>query len=368
MAQGVAKSGRGIARGAAFFGLLAALWTPAAEGGGGLYDPALYVAGREALVQGDVDWAASAFCRMLRPERGKPLYTVSVILLCHRENIRGEFSKLTAVSPVFVQEVPYKGQACYRVCAGLSASKGTLQEVLDRLPPAAAALHPFVTAVAWPCGPAGEATADAPAAVRAEETSHPSATAPEGARPAQAPPASPQAPPAESAAAPGPGAAAGEPSPASSETWFRKGLAAYSQGRRNEAETCYRNALWAVPGRPEVLNNLGVLCLEDRRLEEARGLFAEALERAPAYGRARLNLAGALWGLGRQSEALEEALRAAELEPEDPAAHLTLASFYLARGEKVEALAEAEKVLALDPSNERAQVFAAAARMNGVGR
>ena len=340
---------------------LAALSTPAARAAGPSYDPSVYVAGREALVRGDADGAISAFCSMLRPEVGKPLYTVSVVLLCHRENLRGEFSKLSTVAPVFVQEVPYKGQTCYRVCAGLSSSKGDLRAVLERLPPETLALHPFVTAVAWPCG--------APTSERGEGAE----TEERGSGPESAPGAP--------ASVPGPRVAPSGPSPgpqvpapprtfpeahasaASSETWFRKGLAAYAQGRRGEAEACYRKALEVLPGRPEVLNNLGVLCLEDRRLEEARGLFEEALGRTPAYGRARLNLAGALWGLGREPEALEEALRAAELDPKDPAAHLTLASFYLARGEKVEALAEAEKVLALDPSNERAQVFAAAARM-----
>ncbi len=340
---------------------VASLSTPAAGAAGPSYDPSVYVAGREALVRGDVDGAVSAFCSMLRPQAGKPLYTVSVVLLCHRENLRGEFSKLSTVAPVFVQEVPYKGQTCYRVCAGLSSSKGDLRAVLERLPPETLALHPFVTAVTWPCGAPSpergggmeaEAREGKPVAARPAPEKAP-ALGTKSPVPAPDPnvPTSPRSPAADGVSA------------ASSETWFRKGLAAYAQGRRGEAEACYRKALEVLPGRPEVLNNLGVLCLEDRRLEEARGLFEEALGRAPAYGRARLNLAGALWGLGHEPEALEEALRAAELDPNDPAAHLTLASFYLARGEKVEALAEAEKVLALDPSNERAQVFAAAARM-----
>ncbi|MEW5764415.1 MAG: tetratricopeptide repeat protein [Acidobacteriota bacterium] len=340
--------------------VLVALSMPSARAAGPPYDPSEYVAGREALVRGDVEGAVSAFCSMLRPEAGKPLYTVSVVLLCRRENLRGEFSKLTTVAPVFVQEVPYKGQMCYRVCAGLSSSKGDLGAVLERLSPEALALHPFVTSVAWPCGPPSRGNGDR-AAAEAREGAPVAAQAAEMGSGAQTPSSVPS--PDRSTPPPTPSPAAGESPAASSEAWFRKGLAAYAQGRREEAEACYRKSLQAAPGRPEVLNNLGVLCLEDRRLEEARGLFQEALGRAPAYGRARLNLAGALWGLGREAEALEEALRAAELDPKDLAAHLTLASFYLARGEKVEALAEAEKVLALDPSNERAQVFAAAARM-----
>jgi len=86
-------------------------------------------------------------------------------------------------------------------------------------------------------------------------------------------------------------------------------------------------------------------------------LFTQAIAQSPAYARAHLNLAGALWGLGRRDEALAEARRAVALDSTAVAAHLTLASFLLAMNMKAEAAEEARRVLLLEPGNAQAKVF-----------
>jgi TolA-binding protein len=227
-----------------------------------------------------------------------------------------------------------------------------------------------------PSGSIPAAKAPPSKAVPAEPSPVPSsspAAAPPGAeappavpRPASPSPASPASaatppPPLTSprrhagAATPAPGVSDGKRKEA--EVWFQKGVTAFNKGQRKEAETCYRQALKADPGRPEVMNNLGILYLEQNRFAEARDLFEGAISKSPAYSRAHLNLAGALWGLNQKDRAIQEAREASVLDPKDVNAHLTLASFLLAEDRRQEAALEARAVLALDSQNARAKVL-----------
>jgi TolA-binding protein len=194
--------------------------------------------------------------------------------------------------------------------------------------------------------PAAKAPPSAPPlASPAPAASAPSATAP--------PLASPRSASAGTVRAPG----VSEGKRKEAEVWFQKGVTAFNKGQRKEAETCYRQALKADPGRPEVMNNLGILYLEQNRFTEARDLFEGAISKSPAYSRAHLNLAGALWGLNQRDKAIQEAREASLLDPKDVNAHLTLSSFLLAEDRWQEAALEARAVLALDPQNARAKVL-----------
>jgi len=356
----MAERGR-FRRTAAAAGLLLGLAAWAAPPGKGrpLYDAGAYARGREALARGEVAAAAAAFCGMLPAEEEGNLYTLSVVFLCRPENVPGEAARLSGVEPVFVEAVEYRGQTCYRLCAGLSRTRDGLAGLKRRLPEEIRALHPFIVALERPCQRVASPPPSPPPAAPAPPENRQAAAE-------EAPAPAPHSPPAVLPPLPPPATELSPPGEKEAEAWFRKGVAAYNQGRRQEAESCYREALRADPSKPEVLNNLGVLRLEEKRYEEARDLFRRALVRAPRYARARLNLAGAQWALGERDGAVEEALRASELDPQDVATHLTLASFYLALGKKTEARAEAQRALALDPGNEQAQVFAAAAGMEGV--
>ena len=116
----------------------------------------------------------------------------------------------------------------------------------------------------------------------------------------------------------------------------------------------------AEPNRPEVLNNLGVLYLRENRFDKAKLLFDQALQYSPAYARAHLNLAGALWGLGDRDAATMEARKAVALDATDVSGHLTLASFLLAQDEKDQAAAEARRALLLEPNNAQAKALLSA--------
>lgn len=71
----------------------------------------------------------------------------------------------------------------------------------------------------------------------------------------------------------------------------------------------------SFPSEVNRLDRRGLALLEKGRFEEAAGLFARSLERAPRNPRALANLGTASWGLGRLERALEGYRAAARLDP-----------------------------------------------------
>ena len=339
-----------------------------------LYNSDLQLQGSVQLAKGDIPGAALTFCRMLVPPGSEDMWTLSVVLLCDPADVWGTVKQITGVQPVFIQEREYKGQKCYRVCAGLSLDRNEPLKWKSALPPEFLAQKPFPAKVLFPCG------TDGGQAEKQEKPSGPwEALEPVRAEPSQAPKPQPAAVPQAPAPPPAAKGSSGSPfwqpplavaapglapqSPVSeakrkeAEALFERGLAALQKGDRREAERYYQKALEADPGRPEVLNNLGVLYLEQERFDKAQKVLEQAVARAPSYGRAHLNLAGAFWGQNRKDEAISEAKESVALDPSDLNAHLTLASFFLAVDRKGEAAVEAKRALALDPQNIQAKIF-----------
>lgn len=328
------------------------------------YDREVHQRGMDSLRKGDVEGAVSTFCTMFAIPRDVEVWTLSVVLVCDAGGVWDLARQVTDLTPVFVQLREFQGKRCYRVCAGLATSRAEASRWLSRVPEALKAQGPFPVRVALPCAPS--AVTGSPSGV---STSTPRA----GERP-QPPMASPaeSSPPKPSGAQPSsPGSRESQmwfvppkPLPPSSpdaareaQSWFEKGLAAYREGHRMDAYEYYNNALALDPERPEILNNLGVLYLEDHQYAQAQTLFVKAVDRSPTYARARLNLAGALWGLKDWDGAIEQARRACELDARDVNARLTLASFFLAQERRQEAAAAAREALAIDPQNAQAKVF-----------
>jgi len=338
-------------------------------GGEGLYSKEVYASAREKLARGDVKGATAEFCRMLNPRVDGDLWTLSVILLCHPENLPGQVAAVGSVQPVFVQEVDYKGLPCYRICAGLARDRSSLNRLARSIRIVEGGSRPFPVRVLHPCGSAGKGTNPPPGRTEGEEH-HPRYLGP----PVREPPRNDDGHGSEGAGRDGnrqgPG---GQVPPKTSreagnegELLFRQGLEAYNAGRLKDAEVLYLRSLKADPGRAEVLNNLGVLYLKEGDYRRARPLFEQALKQSPAYAAAHLNLAGALWGLGEKDEAVLQAREAVELDQHDVNGYLTLASFYLSLGNKPAARDAANRVLLLDPGNEQARVFLSASeKKNG---
>jgi len=334
-----------------------------------LYSREAYVSAREKLARGNIKGATADYCRMLNPPAEGDLWTLSVILLCHPENLPRQVAAVRFVQPVFVQEVDYKGLVCYRICAGLARDRSSLNRLARSIRIPEGGSRPFPVRVLHPCGPSGERT-NPPRGQTEGKSHHPRYLGP----PVRQPPRTDDGH--EGNGARGDGnrqGPAGQVSPKASrkaggegELLFQKGLEAYNGGRLKDAKALYLQSLKADPGRAEVLNNLGVLYLKEGDYRRARPLFEEALKRSPDYAAAHLNLAGALWGIGEKDEAVLQAREAVELDQSDVNGFLTLASFYLSLGNKPAARDAANRVLLLDSKNEQAKVFLSASeKKNG---
>lgn len=146
-------------------------------------------------------------------------------------------------------------------------------------------------------------------------------------------------------------AEAGQCLPGDPEVANRLGILRKSQGRLEEAVTCYRRALERAPDRAGIHNNLGLALLAQDRHPEALAAFDEALGLRPGWPEAMVNRAAALARMGRHADAEKAARRAVEAAPDSPAALAALAAL-LSGGREPERLAEAERLgrraLALD--------------------
>ncbi len=344
----------------------------AAASGAAFYDAALYAKASETLKAGKLDAAIDDYCAMLpRMKTGSELWSVSVSLVCDAAAVEALVGKLRDAEgdPVFVLKRIYQGMPCYRVCFSLTEARKSATAKLRAIPKGLLRYKPFPFALDGLCPASEVPAAIVPAEQAAPRAAEKPAQGPSGPVRFIGPPVSQNNPPQASASSAGSllsplkaGAASGAalPAPPSSEAeaWFRKGAAAYGGGDRNEARKCYERSLELSPNKPETLNNLAILYLEENKFAEARSLLERAVDISPAYGRAHLNLAGALWGLNERSKAIEQARMAKDLEANNVQAHLTLASFLMALERYGEALIETRAALALEPGNAQAQALA----------
>ena len=111
------------------------------------------------------------------------------------------------------------------------------------------------------------------------------------------------------------------------------GVILQSQGRIDEAETCFRKALMLEPDYAEAHNNLGNALQDQGRFEEATSAYRQALHFRPGYVEALKHLGNALRALGRLSEAIacyDEGLRQA---PDHVLLHMSRAMVWLQSGD-----------------------------------
>jgi Tfp pilus assembly protein PilF len=103
-------------------------------------------------------------------------------------------------------------------------------------------------------------------------------------------------------------------------------------GRLTEARQVYTKLLAEQPGHPEILNNLGVIALRERRTDEALYYFSKALDIRKDYPKALNNVGLALMAQGNQADAERYFREAIAVEPNSVEPRLNLAA--LLRGQK----------------------------------
>lgn len=135
---------------------------------------------------------------------------------------------------------------------------------------------------------------------------------------------------------------------ASARDLFQQALQQHAAGRLDEAETCYRQSLQHLPGRPSTLTNLGAVLLKLDRAAEALPLLDQALQSEPGNAEALSHRALALAELGRDGDALTvfDALLAAGFG--SAAVHYHRALCLARLGRPDDALAAFDDALALD--------------------
>lgn len=119
----------------------------------------------------------------------------------------------------------------------------------------------------------------------------------------------------------------------SAEEWFKLGMACDSNAESlGEAAQAYRRAVDAAPEWVEARINLGTTLYQLGRMEEAREEFEVAIKCQPQNALAEFNLGCVLEQLGQSNHAIQHLLRAIDLAPALADAHLNLALAYEKNG------------------------------------
>lgn len=121
------------------------------------------------------------------------------------------------------------------------------------------------------------------------------------------------------------------------------------QGKTEEAEVAYRNAIAAGCNHAEFLNGLGVSLLRLGRAAEAIEVCRGAIKRNARYWQAYVTLADACVATSRYHDAITAYDRALRLEPNNAPANASLASALQSLGRYEDAMAACERALAIDP-------------------
>jgi Flp pilus assembly protein TadD len=112
--------------------------------------------------------------------------------------------------------------------------------------------------------------------------------------------------------------------PASAAREYRASEKALENGKSEESIAHCRKALEADPDNASAHNDLGVLYLNDGRMEQARLEFQQATTLQPKLAMAHVNHSFALLAVDRPSDAEASARKALQIVPNDRRANLLL--------------------------------------------
>jgi tetratricopeptide (TPR) repeat protein len=125
--------------------------------------------------------------------------------------------------------------------------------------------------------------------------------------------------------------------PESAEDWHERGLDLEDEGEPGEAMAAYRRALEIAPGFADAHLDLGRLLHEHGQVAEAERHYRKALEARPEDATAAFNVGVALQDQERLGEAAEAYVAALAIDPALADAHYNLSGIYEALGEREDA-------------------------------
>jgi len=144
---------------------------------------------------------------------------------------------------------------------------------------------------------------------------------------------------------------------ASAQSLLEEGFKHHQEGRLQQAEELYRQALRADPDNPDGLNLLAIIADTTARGEEAIKLMEAAVAAAPENSELSNNLGQLYKKSGRINEAIGVYRAAINVDPNNADAHNNLGNA-LTMTEEVgvgEAIGHYRKALEIDPNNARTQ-------------
>ncbi|HEV2523364.1 MAG TPA: tetratricopeptide repeat protein [Candidatus Acidoferrales bacterium] len=139
--------------------------------------------------------------------------------------------------------------------------------------------------------------------------------------------------------------------PRSAEEWFELGMMCDSDTKSlDQAVQAYRKAVEGAPDWVEARINLGTSLYQMGLMEEAQEQFTIAVETDPANALAEFNLGCVFEQIGNTEEAILHLVRAVELAPSLADAHLNLALAYERCGEVRSAVQHLSLYLRYEPN------------------
>ncbi|HTS18874.1 MAG TPA: tetratricopeptide repeat protein [Verrucomicrobiae bacterium] len=140
-----------------------------------------------------------------------------------------------------------------------------------------------------------------------------------------------------------------EKCPNNARALYNLGVVLIQQGRLEDGLQQYERALKIKPDYAEVHYNMGAALAQAGRVAEAIQHYRQALRIRPDFADARSNLGIALAGLGRLQEAIDEYEQALRTDPDHAEAHYNLALALMQKGEVRAAISHYEQALQIKP-------------------
>lgn len=135
------------------------------------------------------------------------------------------------------------------------------------------------------------------------------------------------------------------------QKYLQSGRDYLQEGKLNEAEIQFSNALRVDPSFAEAHYQLALVELTNRKWQRASQELARVIELQPENSAARVEMAKLLIAAGNLPQAQEQVDWLIQRSPNDAASHAAAADLLAAKGSFPTALEEAEKAVALDPAS-----------------
>jgi Flp pilus assembly protein TadD len=316
-----------------------------------LYDEESYKTATEKMESGDIENSLLYFKKMLNLSE-KEIWTEQVLLICDDNDILPKVNllKKSFDGPILLIKRAIDSKGCLRLCAGVFRTRKESQEIAKSLP------SPFKEAKPYPLQLVKDKSytelafgMDKPEESKPLETVENEAN--EKANVETKPEPKIELNKSEEKSSTETDLKNYKPSDLG-ESYFLKGIESYNKKDFSSAEKFFRQSITLNPQRYEAYNNLAIVLLEQRKVDEARKVLEEAVSMQPNYANTRANLSGVYWLLGKKDEAIKEAQRAYRLDSHDYRYSLNLASFLYESQRYDEALTYINVAKIVSPDNQ----------------